>query len=155
MSTEVRIMSETGGQKGQKIERFDLIPIKPLTGLARVYGKGAAKYADDNYRKGYAWRLSFGAMLRHINLWAAGQSYDEETGEHHLLHAAWHCFTLFIFETEKLGTDDIPERAGASRFGPPSIARNSAEPLAEQFAEPGLYTVHADGSVTVQKLPNL
>ena len=42
-AAEVRITSPTGGQKGQKIERFDLIPIKPLTGLARVYGKGAAK----------------------------------------------------------------------------------------------------------------
>lgn len=106
-ATEVRIVDpKTGGEKGQKLERFDLIPFEALTALARVYGKGAQKYADDNWRKGYSWRLSLGAMLRHIALWAIGVTYDAETGEHHLSHAAWHCFTLFVFETQGLGTDD-------------------------------------------------
>jgi hypothetical protein len=104
---EVRVVDPTtGGAKGQKIERFDLIPFEALTELATIYGIGAKKYSDDNWRKGYAWRLSLGAMFRHLALWVLGQSYDAETGRHHLMHAAWHCFTLFIFETQKLGTDD-------------------------------------------------
>lgn len=36
-----------------------------------------------------------------------------------------------------------------------SFARHAAEPVAEQFAEPGLYTVHGDGSVSVQPLAPL
>lgn len=115
---------KTGGQKGVKLERFDLVPFEPLTALARLYGKGAIKYEPDNWRRGYAWRLSLGGMLRHVSLWAVGKSwdtadgtkdgaieYDEagkpiHTGEHHLTCAAWHCFTLYVFETQNRGTDD-------------------------------------------------
>lgn len=120
----VRIVSETGGEKGQKLERFDLIPFDVLTALARLYGKGAAKYSDDNWRRGYSWRLSMGSLLRHFTLWARGQSYDTadgtkggpilkddkgrdiHMGEHHLVCVIWHCFTLVVFETHELGTDD-------------------------------------------------
>lgn len=111
MSTEVRITDpETGGMKGQKIERFDLIPAAAHAELAKVFGKGAEKYEDDNWRKGYSWRLSLGALERHLSEWKRGISLDEETGCHHLMHAAWHCYVLFTFEWEGLGTDDIPER---------------------------------------------
>lgn len=36
--------SATGGQKGSKPARFDLIPTEPLWMLAELYGKGAEKY---------------------------------------------------------------------------------------------------------------
>ncbi len=121
---ETRIVSATGGEKGQKLERFDLIPVDALTALARLYGKGAQKYSDDNWRKGYSWRLSIGALFRHVGLFIAGKSYDTkdglrggpcdvdangkpiQTGEHHLICAAWHCFALVVFDAHKLGTDD-------------------------------------------------
>jgi hypothetical protein len=67
---------------------------------------GAIKYDDTNYLKGFNWRLSHGAMLRHINEWAMGNSYDEESGLHHLAHAMWHCAALQLFEWHDLGTDD-------------------------------------------------
>ena len=106
-STEVRVTDpKTGGQKGQKVERYDLIPFDALDELARVYGTGAEKYDDDNWLKGYRWRLSVGALFRHVARWMMGESYDRETGLHHLAHAAWHCFALFVYETRKLGTDD-------------------------------------------------
>ncbi|MGH2954685.1 MAG: dATP/dGTP diphosphohydrolase domain-containing protein [Solirubrobacterales bacterium] len=101
---------DTGGQKGQKLERFDLIPADAHAELARVYGKGARKYDDDNWRRGYRWRLSAGAMERHLNAWKRGESIDPETGCNHLIMSAWHCFTLYTFEAEGLGTDDLPER---------------------------------------------
>lgn len=53
MADEVRTTSSTGGEKGQKLERFDLIPPGPLTTLAQLYGKGALKYADHNWARGY------------------------------------------------------------------------------------------------------
>lgn len=102
--------SKTGGQKGQKIERFDLIPIEPLIELATLYGKGAIKYSDDNWRKGYSWLLSVGAMLRHLSLFLLGESKDTETGCHHLASVAWHCFTLQWFELHKQGTDDRKDK---------------------------------------------
>lgn len=115
---------ETGGQKGVKLERFELIPVEPLVALARLYGKGALKYAPDNWRRGYSWRLSIGAVFRHLAWWLLRKSYDTangekggpieydadgkpiHTGEHHLICVAWHCFTLITFELHGLGTDD-------------------------------------------------
>lgn len=107
---ETRVVDpKTGGAKGVKDRRFDLIPVEFQNQLALVYGMGAKKYDDDNWRKGYNWRYSLGAMERHIKDWIGGESYDEESGLHHLAHAAWHCATLIEFETQGLGTDDIPE----------------------------------------------
>lgn len=105
---------DTGGQKAMKLERFDLIPPQPLAELAKVYGKGAIKYDDWNWRKGYKWSLSLGAMQRHINAWTRGERFDPETGVHHLASAAWHCFTLMEFQKQGLGTDDRPCVADAS-----------------------------------------
>jgi hypothetical protein len=110
ITDEVRITDpDTGGQKGQKIERFDLIPVEPLEELARVYGKGAQKYADDNWRKGYSWKLSFGAMMRHAWLFWRGEFIDKDTGCHHLACVAWHCFTLMWFEKHRPEKDDRPD----------------------------------------------
>ena len=104
---EVRIIdAKTGGQKGQKLQRFDLIPGEPLMALAEVYGRGALKYEDDNWMKGYSWRLSFGALNRHLWLWWLGETRDPETGCHHLAQVAWHAFTLLWFQKHSKGTDD-------------------------------------------------
>lgn len=105
--SEVRITDpKTGGQKGQKDERYDLFPFDALDEEARVYGVGAKKYADDNWLKGYSWRLSLGALLRHVARWACGEDRDPETGCHHLAHASWHCRALMTFQLRGLGTDD-------------------------------------------------
>ncbi len=83
-----------------KIERMDLIPVEPLLELSRVYGKGAEKYDDNNYRRGYEWSKSYGALLRHITAFWGGEDIDPELGTSHLMNAAWHCFTLFTFIEE-------------------------------------------------------
>lgn len=104
---EIRVTDpDTGGQKGRKPERMDLLPPAPLAELSRVYGFGAEKYDDFNYLLGYRWRLSLGALLRHINAWALGEDLDTESGLHHLAHAAWHCNTLQMFQLHELGVDD-------------------------------------------------
>lgn len=103
---EVRITSETGGQKGKKPQRMDLLPPEALLALSEVYGMGADKYDDHNYLKGYDWSLSFGALLRHIMAAEKGEWLDDESGLPHVMHAAWHCFALFLFEKHGLGTDD-------------------------------------------------
>ena len=93
---EVRSVSDTGGEKGVKPERYDLIPIAPLDHLARVYGKGALKYDDHNWRRGYEWGKSYAALQRHLTAFWEGEDIDED-GEPHLAHAAWHCFTLLEY----------------------------------------------------------
>ena len=102
----VRHTSETGGEKGRKLEEYALIPPDPLAELARVYGVGAAKYSPNNYQNGYPYSWSLSAMQRHIEAFRSGHSRDGDTHLHHLAHAAWHAFTLIEFEINKIGTDD-------------------------------------------------
>lgn len=110
VAEEQTITDASGGKKGVKLERFDLIPAWALEELARVYGMGEAKYPSDesgpNWRKGYKWGLSFGAMMRHCWLFWRGEAEDKQSGLHHLAHAAWHCMTLMTFWREHLGTDN-------------------------------------------------
>ena len=101
--------AETGGQKGQKLARFDLIPTGPLWKLAEHYGRGARKYEARNWEKSYAWSLSYAAMQRHLNQFWAGESIDEDTGGHHLAAAAFHCFALMEWENTHPELDDRPQ----------------------------------------------
>lgn len=112
--TEVRVTDPTtGAQKGSKLARWDLMPLGALNDIAEVYGFGATKYSDHNWRKGYKWGLSFAAMLRHIALWQEGHEVDEESGLNHLAHAGWHILALLTFMREHPEMDDRFSTAGA------------------------------------------
>lgn len=106
-SVEVRVINEkTGGQKGLKDIRWDLVPIEPMQEVARLYNEGAKKYAKDNWRKGYDWSLSYAAMQRHATQFWNGESYDEETGCHHLSSVVFHALALMEFEKTHPELDD-------------------------------------------------
>ncbi len=98
MSEERITESSTGGKKGIKPRRYDLIPPSSLAALADVYGMGAEKYDDTNWVKGYSWRYSYGAMQRHVEAARDGEWTDPESGLPHLAHAAWHMFTLMYYQ---------------------------------------------------------
>ena len=98
--------SATGGRKNVKNQRFDLIPIDPLTQLAEHYGKGAEKYDNHQWRKGYEWSKSYAALMRHLTAFWNGEDTDEETGSPHMAAAAWHCFTLLQFAKDFPEYDD-------------------------------------------------
>lgn len=109
-TTYTQVDPVTGGSKGGKVTRFDLIPVGAISEVAAVYGKGEIKYPSGpegpNWMKGMPWSWNVAAMFRHLYKWLSGQKYDEEDGIHHLAHVAWHCFTLMTFEQKGLGTDD-------------------------------------------------
>lgn len=109
---EIRTTSKTGGQKGVKPERLDLIPPEFLLLLGRVYGMGAAKYSDHNYLKGFEWSKSYAALQRHVLAFWGGEEIDPESGLPHLGHAAWHCAALFMFSEHELGEDDRLDLGG-------------------------------------------
>jgi len=107
-SGEVISVSKTGGQKGTKLARFDLIPSEPMTLVAEHFGVGARKYADHNWRKGYEWGKSYSAMRRHLEAFWSGKDFDtheddcpadcvEHTGSRHIVAAAWHALVLTEF----------------------------------------------------------
>lgn len=131
---ETRSVSQTGGKKGVKLERYDLIPTTPLSLLAEHFGKGARKYDDHQWRKGYEWSKSYSALNRHLVAFWSGKDYDvcsedpegcsyltengeefqpleddtcyNHTGSHHLAAVAWHAFVLMEFVERFPNYDD-------------------------------------------------
>jgi hypothetical protein len=79
------------------VARYDRIPADALRQLAKHFGVGARKYDDDNWLRGYDWRLSFAAANRHAEQFRAGETHDPETGSHHLIAFAWHMLVLDEF----------------------------------------------------------
>ena len=70
-----------------------------------------------NWRKGYKWSLSIGALKRHLNLFEQGIDYDlhepdcppdckEHTGCHHLTAVVFHALALLTFKDEHPELDD-------------------------------------------------
>jgi hypothetical protein len=100
------------GQKGAgrfsegKI-RHDLVPPWSLNEIARVYTYGTIKYDDDNWWKGLKWKKDvFGCILRHVWKWFRGEKFDDESGLHHMAHAAWNCIAIMEYERNGIATDD-------------------------------------------------
>lgn len=100
VTEETRVVnSATGGEKGSKLERYDLIPAGGLREVARLFAKGSEKYEPRNWERGYSWSLSYAAMMRHAQaFWGGGQSYDPETGTHHLAAVVFHAMALMQFD---------------------------------------------------------
>ena len=88
--------------------RFDLIPVRPLAKIAWVFTMGAKKYAERNWEKGIKFGRLFGALIRHSWLWWAGETYDQEDGQHHLSSVAWIAMVLMELEETKPEFDDRP-----------------------------------------------
>lgn len=110
---EVRVVDPTtGGEKGTKPQRFDLLPWDALDQVAAHYGVGAAKYADHNWRRGYAWSLSIAALSRHLSAFVQGEDFDRETGSPHMAAVAFHALALLTFMREHPQLDDRYRPAG-------------------------------------------
>lgn len=103
------VNAKTGGAKGAKSARFDLIPPEALRTIAEVYGHGCTKYAPRNWERGYGWSYSYAALQRHLNAYWGGEYLDPESGLPHLAHAAWHCLTLMEFNSRFPELDDRKE----------------------------------------------
>jgi hypothetical protein len=96
----------SGGKKGTKPERYDLLPWDVLDEVARLYEFGTHKYDDHNWRKGFKWSLSFAALMRHARAFWEGEDTDPETQCHHLASVVFHALALMWFQAHEKGTDD-------------------------------------------------
>lgn len=114
MSNEVRVTSSTGGQKGTKPARFDLLPPEVLFADAELYAKGAEKYDEHNWTRGYPWSLSFAAMMRHAWAFWNGEDDDPETGCPHMTSVRFHAAALIYFATHHQQFDDRPNSGTAA-----------------------------------------
>ena len=76
-----------------------LLSTEAMNQTAAVLKFGAQKYAEHNWRKGFAWSRPLSAAMRHITAFNAGEDTDPESGLSHLAHAA--CCIMFLLEFEK------------------------------------------------------
>lgn len=74
--SELRTTSATGGQKGVKAQRYDLLPKEGLDAIAELFGYGATKYADHNWRNRYEFSKSIAALERHTQAFKNGETFD-------------------------------------------------------------------------------
>ena len=96
----------TGGEKEVSPIRYDLIPVEPWREVAVLYGRGAAKYAANNWRQGYDWSNSYAAMQRHAQRFWSGESIDPQGKFHHLAAVVFHALALMEFEKTHPELDD-------------------------------------------------
>lgn len=112
------VTSSTGGTKGRKLERYDLIPVGPLAAVAHHYGVGAAKYEDRNWERGFDWSLSYAALHRHLAAFWSGTEIDDDptlaAPSLHLAAVVFHAFALLQFSAEDRYAefDDRPASIG-------------------------------------------
>ena len=137
--TEVRTTSSTGGEKGMKPERYDLIPVEALASVARLYGEGTKKYSEHNWRKGYEWSKSYAALNRHLAEFWKGVDIDPETGQPHLAAVVFHAFTLLTFMEEQPEFDDRYSTISNQRLEEEQREEMIAD-LRRQLTEPGAPT---------------
>lgn len=133
--TEVRTTSATGGQKGVKPERYDLLPKEALDSMARVYAFGAEKYADHNWRRGYEWSKSFAAAMRHMWAFWNGETFDEESGLPHLAHAAFHLNAMMTW-LERDGEGGQFDDRWINSPALQDVTQEEIDAVAETLAEP-------------------
>jgi hypothetical protein len=77
--------------------RYDLMEPFALEQLAKVFTKGAEKYAAHNWEKGMDWSKITASLKRHIAKFEQGEDFDEETGLYHMAHAAWNAMALISY----------------------------------------------------------
>ena len=105
----IQALPQPSGHKGVKRARFDLLPPDALWTVAELYGKGAEKYAERNWERGYEWSKSCGAIGRHWAAILAGEFVDPETGLPHAASICFHALALIAFEKRGVGVNDLPQ----------------------------------------------
>lgn len=83
-----------------------LVPPSAMYALGEVLGKGAQKYADRNWERGFNYSIPYACCMRHILSWWKGEDLDAETGLNHLKHALANIAMLIeLLETYPEGDD--------------------------------------------------
>lgn len=100
-------MSELAGKKfdNEKVD-MDLLSPYALEKIAQVMTYGKQKYGANNWRGGIVYSRLLAAVMRHINSYRKGETYDPETGLSHLSHASCGLMMLLEFEETRPDLDD-------------------------------------------------
>lgn len=81
-------------------DRWDLLPLGPITELVKVLTFGASKYSPNSWR-GVEPDRYYAAAMRHLVAWRGGEERDPESGLPHLAHALCSLVFVMAIEAEK------------------------------------------------------
>ena len=87
--------------------RWDLLPLKEIEDIVKIYTFGAEKYGDNtwqNLKGGY--NRYKAAMFRHLMEFEKGNINDEESGLNHLAHMAWNAIAMLYLSKPKESVGD-------------------------------------------------
>lgn len=109
--------------------KMSLIPPRAKWEVAKAMGVGLEKYGAENYLNGggFAWRRLVDAAERHIDRWKMNEDIDE-SGVHHIAHAAAGLMMLLESILANKGTDDRWKDSAASEDrGPSDYLKSSSD----------------------------
>lgn len=81
--------------------RLSLIWFRFLEPVAEVLEFGANKYGAHNWKKGLEEREILDSLLRHTHALCDGETYDQESGLHHIGHIICNCMFYVYFYYKK------------------------------------------------------
>lgn len=77
-----------------------------IMGLGEVLTASRSKYEEGNWMKETKFSTPYESAMRHLMKFWSGEEFDEETGKHHLLHAATNLMFLYYHTRSGVGIDD-------------------------------------------------
>lgn len=86
--------------------RYSLLVDEFIDEMVRVREFGADKYDDWDWMRGLPWTDYSDAARRHLRAWLDGETTADDSGLHHLAHAAVGMMFLFWFEARDRGIDN-------------------------------------------------
>lgn len=87
--------------------RYDLLEPYAIQELVRVFTKGSEKYEDNNWLNGgMEYSKMLASLKRHIAAFEMGEDTDQETGCHHMAHAAWNALGIVSYSNYFPENDD-------------------------------------------------
>jgi hypothetical protein len=91
---------------------FHAMPPLVIEQLGKVMQHGADKYGRYNWRDEPVKATTYyDAINRHLQAWFAGQTFDNDSGFHHLAHVAGCCLVILdATDCNTLHDDRLPER---------------------------------------------
>lgn len=82
--------------------RWDLLDLKLIKEIVKVYSFGAKKYTDNSWQQvENAKERYYAAMMRHLEAYRAGEKKDPESGLLHTSHIGWNALALIHFDLQE------------------------------------------------------
>lgn len=77
-----------------------------ILGIADILTASMEKYEKFNWKKGIDYSVPYDSCQRHLLKFMKGENYDDESGKHHLLHAAVNLMFLYYYSQNLEEFDD-------------------------------------------------